>query len=494
MSNEPDDPRSEWDPLGWELESPAEQSSNLPVPRAVEVVASVPPGDPPHRSRYPAATMLVASVLLAVFGLVGIGIGVGSVFFNRDTPAPEVVVVSGPQVVSASPGQPPTLQVPQAVPPADQPPPEQPAGSAIPVDPVVEVARAVTPSVVLIEAVANGEEPEFPGFEIPESGPEGELPPGFELPPGCEWPPGRPELPPECRPGPPEEPEELPDGLDDRPLIVGQGSGIIYDASGHILTNAHVVGDAEAVRVQLADGTRAGGVVVGTAPAIDVALVKVDTDVALTPAVFADRSTVEVGQLAVAVGSPFGLQQSVTSGIVSAVGRAIREGTGESAFVEMIQTDAPINPGNSGGALANRFGQVIGMNTLIQTDGSIGNIGLGFAIPSDIALNIAQRILAGESTELGFLGVSGTDPEMGHPGALVLEVHEDTPADRAGLMAGDLIVLIDNEVVSTFTELAAKVQFRVPGTEVELEVLRDDEHVRLTVVIGSLPVEVPEDG
>ena len=471
MSNEPDDPRSEWDPLGWELEGPAEQSSNLPVPRAAEVVAWVPPDDPSDRSRNPATSMLVASVLLAVIGLVGIGIGVGSVFFNQDTPPPEVVVVSGPQVVSASPGQSPTLQAPLVVPPADQSPSDQPTESVVPVDPVVEVARAIIPSVVLIEAVATGEEPDIPEIEPPEIGPEGELPPGDELGP----------------------PAEEPDGLEERPRITGQGSGIIYDASGHILTNAHVVGEAEAVRVQFADGTRAEGVVVGTAPGIDVALVKVDTDIALTPAVFADRSTVEVGQLAVAVGSPFGLQQSVTSGIVSAVGRAIREGANDSAFVEMIQTDAPINPGNSGGALANRFGQVIGMNTLIQTDGSIGNIGLGFAIPSDIALNIAQRILTGASTELGFLGVSGTDPEMGHPGALVLEVHEDTPADRAGLMAGDLIVLIDDEVVSTFTELAAKVQFRAPGTEVELEVIRDGEHIPLTVVIGSLPDEEPEE-
>lgn len=473
MSNEPDDPRSEWDPLGWELEGPADQSSNLPVPRAVEVVASVPPDVPPHRPRNPAVTMLVASVLLAVFGLVGIGIGVGSIFFNQDTPPPEVVVISGPQVVSAPSGQSPTLQAPLVVPPADQVPSEQSTESVVPVDPVVEVARAVIPSVVLIEAVATEEQiAEFPDLDLPELGPEGEMPPESELEP----------------------PEELPEGLEDRPLIVGQGSGIIYDVSGHILTNAHVVGEAEEVRVQFADGTRAEGIVVGSAPAIDVALVKVDADIALTPAVFADRSTVEVGQLAVAVGSPFGLQQSVTSGIVSAVGRAVREGTGESAFVEMIQTDAPINPGNSGGALANRFGQVIGMNTLIQTDGSIvGNIGLGFAIPSDIALNIAQRILAGESTELGFLGVSGTDPEMGQPGALVIEVHDDTPADRAGLMAGDLIVLIDDEVVSTFTELAAKVQFRAPGTEVELGVVRDGEPITLTVVIGSLPVEEPEE-
>ncbi|MCY3577086.1 MAG: trypsin-like peptidase domain-containing protein [bacterium] len=462
MNNEPEDPRSEWDPLGWELEGPTEQSRNLPTPRAVEVVSWVPTGSPPNQPRNPAVIMLVTSVVLAVFGLVGIGIGVGSVFFNRDAPTPEVIVVSGPQVVSASPQASPSLQTPLVVAPSDSSPSEESSDSnqlAAPLalgDPVVAVARAVIPSVVLIEVdVDQLEDLEFP-----------------ELPPE-DWEPGD-ELPEDFRP-PDQEPR------------YGQGSGIIYDASGLILTNAHVLDDAETVRVQFADGTRAEGVVIGTAPAIDVGLVRVDTDMTLTPAVFADRSTVEVGQLAVAVGSPFGLQQSVTSGIVSAVGRAVREGSGGSAFVEMIQTDAPINPGNSGGALANSNGQVIGMNTLIQTDGSFGNIGLGFAIPSDIALNIAQRILNGESTELGYLGVYGTDPEIGHPGALVVEVTPDTPAERAGLMAGDLIVLIDDEVVSTFTELAAKVQFRVPGTEVELEVVRDDEHITLTVVIGSRP-------
>ena len=469
MSNGPEDPRSEWDPLGWELEDSDEQPSSLPAPREVEVVEWMPQAIPPSQPRNPAVIMLVASVLLAVLGLVGIGIGVGSIFFNQDAPPPEIVVVSGPQVVSAPAGGP-TLQAPLAVAPSDQslsgdtPGADQPPSPLVPDDPVVAVARAVIPSVVLIQV--GGPRPEDPEA-APDSPPEGLVPP-----------------------------EELPEGfeLPDPELRGGQGSGIIYDSSGHILTNAHVLGDAETVRVQFADGTRAEGVVVGTAPAIDVGLVRVDTDMALTPAVFADRSTVEVGQLAVAVGSPFGLQQSVTSGIVSAVGRAIREGTGDSAFVEMIQTDAPINPGNSGGALANRFGQVIGMNTLIQTDGSLGNIGLGFAIPSDIALNIAQRILNGESTELGYLGVYGTDPEIGHPGALVVEVEPDTPAERAGLMEGDLIVLIDNEVVSTFTELAAKVQFRVPGTEVELEVVRDDENITLRVVIGSRPfVEESED-
>ncbi len=472
MSNGPEDPRSEWDPLGWELDDSNEEPRNVPAPREVEVVAWMPQAGPPPQPRNPAVVMLVASVLLAVLGLVGIGIGVGSIFFNQDAPPPEIVVVSGPQVVSAPAGGP-TLQAPLAVAPTNQPPSGESSGAdqtvspLVPDDPVVAVARAVIPSVVLIEVNVgelDQEIPVLPDFEEDVPGLEDDIP-DLE--------------------------SELPE---DAPRY-GQGSGIIYDASGLILTNAHVLGEAETVRVQFADGTRAEGVVIGTAPAIDVGLVRVDTDMALTPAVFADRSTVEVGQLAVAVGSPFGLQQSVTSGIVSAVGRAVREGTGGSAFVEMIQTDAPINPGNSGGALANRFGQVIGMNTLIQTNSLVsGNIGLGFAIPSDIALNIVQRILNGESTELGYLGVYGTDPEMGHPGALVVEVEPDTPAERAGLMEGDLIILIDNEVVSTFTELAAKVQFRVPGTEVELEVVRDEERITLTVVIGSRPsVEESED-
>lgn len=466
MSNEPEDPRSEWDPLGWELEGTDEQSSNLPEPREVEVVAWVPQVNPPPQSRNPVVVMLVASVLLAVLGLVGIGIGVGSIFFNQDAPPPEIVVVSGPQVVSAPSGGSPILQAPLAEPPPDQTQPAEIPDLTVPSDPVVEVARAVIPSVVLIEVNVDLLDQEIPA--LPDL--EEDIPDIEEDIPDLE--------------------SELPDGLP----RYRQGSGIIYDASGLILTNAHVLGDAETVRVQFADGTRAEGVVVGTAPATDVGLIRVDTDMALTPAVFADRSTVEVGQLAVAIGSPFGLQQSVTSGIVSAVGRAIREGTGDSAFVEMIQTDAPINPGNSGGALANRFGQVIGMNTFIQTDGSLGNIGLGFAIPSDIALNIAQRILNGESTELGYLGIWGTDPEIGHPGALVVEVELGTPADEAGLMEGDLIVLMDDEVVSTFTELAAKVQFRVPGTEVKLEVVRDGDHITLSVVIGSRPpAEDPDD-
>lgn len=460
MSYGPDDPQQDWDPLDWEPVDSAEPeppNEVLPSPweaptspgrldeQRTQVVFTRAISGNYRQSRNPATAMLVGSILLAMFGLVGIGIGIDSIIFNRDAPIREIHVVGGPTVVSAPPIQSSPLQAPIPVPQ----PAEETTGSdrlTVVPDPVVEVARAVIPSVVLIEITGSGQALEVPGEE-----------------------------------------SETPE---DEPALTGQGSGIIYDASGLILTNAHVVGEVETVTVQFADGTRIEGTVIGTAPAIDVALLRVDTDMALTPAVFADRSTVEVGQLAVAVGSPFGLQQSVTSGIVSAVARAITGGEeADRAFVEMIQTDAPINPGNSGGALANRFGQVIGMNTLIQTDGSIGNIGLGFAIPSDIALNIAQRILAGESTELGYLGIWGSDPLMGNPGALIEEVASESPAEQAGLMAGDLIVLIDDEAVSTMAELAAKVQFRVPGTEVELQVVRDDVQLTLTVVIGSRSID-----
>ncbi len=451
MNNGSRDPRPEWDPLGWEFEDSLEESPHLPIPRAGEVVVGVTVDEgPPHRPRTPMMTMLVVSIVLAMVGLVGIGIGVGSLVFNQDPPPTEVVLVTGPTVVSAPATQPLPTQTsapaPQLAP--DMPSPGTPGSEvpAVPADPVVEVARSVIPSVVLIEVTEYGD-----GVDVPDLG------------------------------------LELPENLDPDQTVLAQGSGIIYDASGLILTNAHVVEGAQALRVQFPDGTRAEGKVVGTASAIDVALVRADTDMSLTPAVFAELATVEVGQLAVAIGSPFGLQQSVTSGIVSAVGRPIREGQGAGAFVEMIQTDAPINPGNSGGALANRFGQVIGMNTLIRTDGSFGNIGLGFAIPSDIALNIAQRILNGESTELGYMGIWGTEPAIGLPGALVERVEEGSPADEAGLMVGDLIVHIDGEAVSTMAELAAKVQFRVPGTEVVVEVVRDDVRLQLTMVVGSRP-------
>jgi putative serine protease PepD len=270
---------------------------------------------------------------------------------------------------------------------------------------------------------------------------------------------------------------------------VGQGSGIVWDAAnGYIITNDHVTDQADTVAVLFGNGVRVNGVVVGGDSARDVAVVQVDpSEVDLVAATFAPTETVEVGQLAVAIGSPFGLDQSVTSGIVSAVNRINRFGGSDAANpvpVAMIQTDAPINPGNSGGALANRDGHVIGMNTSIRTE-SGDNAGVGFAVPSDTMLLIAERIVNGESLELGFLGVSGDTPTDGTLGALVTDVVAGEPAAAAGIEIGDLIISVDGGVVETMEELAADFKLFRPGEEVEVEVLREGQRVSLTVTVGS---------
>ena len=200
--------------------------------------------------------------------------------------------------------------------------------------------------------------------------------------------------------------------------------------------------------------------------------------------------TVQVGQLAVAIGSPFGLEQSVTAGIVSAVNRAVPHANvidGSPTIVEMIQTDAPINPGNSGGALADRQGRVVGMNTSIRTDGIVsGNLGVGFAIPSDTILLVADRIVNGESLDVGFLGVSGQNPALGRAGALIIDVVEDSPAWDGGLMPGDLVVSVDGFPILGMSELAAKIRISSPGTEVEIGVIRNGEEAFFKVILGTL--------
>ncbi len=272
---------------------------------------------------------------------------------------------------------------------------------------------------------------------------------------------------------------------------IGQGSGIVWDAeNGYIVTNDHVTGDASSVVVQFANGNRVSGTVVGGDSARDIAVVQIDpSEEALVAASFAPTSSVQVGQLAVAIGSPFGLDQSVTAGIVSAVNRINEFGGSDPTNpvdVEMIQTDAPINPGNSGGALADRNGLVIGMNTQIRTAGvNSGNVGVGFAVPSDTILLIAERIVAGESLELAHLGVSGETPADGTVGALVIAVVEDAPAARAGLQAGDLIVSLDGEVVRSMVELSAEVKLFRPDDVVSVEFVRDGERLRTTVTLGA---------
>ena len=178
---------------------------------------------------------------------------------------------------------------------------------------------------------------------------------------------------------------------------------------------------------------------------------------------------------------------SVTAGVVSATARVLNnEVLGVESVVEMIQTDAPINPGNSGGALADIEGRVIGMNTAIQTDGSNGNVGVGFAIPSDTAKLIADRIVLGESLESGYLGVTGQDAAIGQPGALIVSVISGDPADQGGLEVGDLIVGAAGDDVTSMSDLAAQVRLQSPGEVLRLDVLRDGETISVDVTLGVL--------
>lgn len=270
----------------------------------------------------------------------------------------------------------------------------------------------------------------------------------------------------------------------------GTGSGIIYDQNGSVVTNAHVVLGADTVEIQLADGTRATGKVLGSDPAVDIAIVQIQENLNFRKAKFATLDTIRVGQLAVAIGSPFGLEQSVTAGIVSAVNRAVptlNVENGSRTVLEMIQTDAPINPGNSGGALVDRQGRVVGMNTLIRTDGNVeGNLGVGFAIPTDTIFLVTERIAKGLSLENGFLGISGQDPTLGRAGALVIEVVPNSPADQSGLQQGDLIINVDGSPILGMSELAARIRLSSPGTEISLGVLRNGDEISITVVLGSL--------
>jgi putative serine protease PepD len=262
----------------------------------------------------------------------------------------------------------------------------------------------------------------------------------------------------------------------------GLGSGIVYDDQGHILTAAHVLDGASQLRVRLSDGTLVAAEIVGTNEATDVAVVKIDARDDLVPATLGVGSDVTVGQLAVAVGSPFGLEQTVTSGIVSALDRPVQ--TEGSSIVGMIQTDASINPGNSGGALADRTGAIIGINDAIRTAGG-GNEGVGFAIPIDLAVRVADQIIAGEDIQAGLLGVMVSDPTDGPAGALVGEVTAGGPAEDSGLEVGDLIVAIDGENVSQMQDLRARVLAREPGDTVVLDVLRDGDEIEIEITLGS---------
>ena len=286
---------------------------------------------------------------------------------------------------------------------------------------------------------------------------------------------------------------------------LGQGSGIALDGEGHVVTNAHVLIDEAAtaeelaaieVRVVLPSGRQIAATVIGADIRRDVAVLALQEPAPeLAPATFAPSDEVRVGQLAVAVGSPFGLTQTVTSGIVSAIGRVVPSfgcnlGRGQSvdcAGVATIQTDAPINPGNSGGPLADRSGRIIGMNTSIRTNNSfdVSNAGVGFALPSDTVIIVAERLLAGEPVGTAWLGIVGVSTTDGRPGARIEAVEPGSPADVAGLETGDLIVTSDGRPLVAMDALRADIQLRLPGMTVELQFERDGVLRTTEVELGS---------
>jgi serine protease Do len=286
-------------------------------------------------------------------------------------------------------------------------------------------------------------------------------------------------------------------------MVVGQGSGFIVSDkgdTGYILTNNHVVGDADEVKVTLEDGRVLDADIVGTDPHSDVAVIKVKAD-SLRVLPLGDSDKLEVGEWVVAVGSPFGLSHTITSGIVSAKGRS---SMGITDYEDFIQTDAAINPGNSGGPLLNLDGEVVGMNTAIVTR-SGGNMGIGLAIPIDMAKTIMNQLIDNGKVTRGYLGIVIQDltPDLAQSfklgnvkGILVAQVTSDSPAEKAGVESGDVITRLDGQPVEKISEFRNKVSLTAPGTQVDLTVLRHGKEKAIDVKIGELTddVQVAENG
>jgi S1-C subfamily serine protease len=269
----------------------------------------------------------------------------------------------------------------------------------------------------------------------------------------------------------------------------GLGSGIVFDSKGHIVTNAHVVGTAKSFTVTTSKGKQLKGSLVGTFPADDLAVIKVSGSAGLRPAVFANSSKVQVGAIAMAIGNPLGLSSSVTQGIVSALNRSSSEGGGIT-LPNTIQTSAPINPGNSGGALADIQGRVIGVPTLAASDPQLGGAaaGIGFAIPSNTVKDIAGQIVQhGKvvNSNRAYLGVSIGDTGEG---VYVGSVSSGTPAAKAGIRAGDVIVAVAGQQTLTSDALGSVLAAHKPGQTVKVKVVRQDNtSATVDVKLGEYP-------
>jgi putative serine protease PepD len=281
-----------------------------------------------------------------------------------------------------------------------------------------------------------------------------------------------------------------------------EGSGVILSADGYILTNNHVVADAtgKTVKVLFDTGKTVDATIVGTDPKTDIAVVKASGVSGLQAAKFGDSSAVQVGDTVLAIGSPLGLDSSVTAGIVSALNRTIQESGNDqqnpnpfnqqqsagTAIAGAIQTDAAINPGNSGGALVNTAGQVIGINTAIATadNTSSGNVGIGFAIPSNKAKTVADELIKGQKVSHPYIGIGVGDADN-NSGATVASVVSGAPADKAGLKQGDVITKANTTDIHNSNDLLNVVQSAKVGDTLRLTVTRGGSTQDITVTVGE---------
>ncbi len=355
-----------------------------------------------------------------------------------------------------------------------------PAAGAVPAamaQGFADIVKKVTPAVVNI-AVVGGERErrEGPGPRRPQpplppgpfGGPPGEEPPGMEPPlPGPPGPPGRPDQ--------------------------SAGSGVVIDSKGYIVTNNHVVEGASRITVTLSDKREFPGKVVGTDPQTDLAVIKIEAE-NLPALKWADYDKLQVGDVVLAVGSPFGLSSTVTLGIISALGRG---NVGIADYEDFIQTDAAINPGNSGGALVNLHGELIGINTAIfsRTGGSEG---IGFAIPSSIAVDIADSLVKSGKVVRGWMGIAIQEitpalaksfklPEQRKGGVLISDVNERGPSMSAGLKRGDVIVGFNEKEIQNVSQLRNMVARTSVGSVAKVKVLRDGKEELVAVKIGERP-------
>lgn len=266
----------------------------------------------------------------------------------------------------------------------------------------------------------------------------------------------------------------------------GLGSGVVYTEDGYIITNNHVAGQAEEIIVTFFNGREYPAQLIGGDPNTDIAVVKIDAEEELKAASFISIDDVKVGELAIAVGSPFGLQQTVTTGVISAKGRDITLSADTIPMVNLIQTDAAINQGNSGGPLINSSGQVIGINTLIFSP-SGASAGIGFSIPSDTAVNIADQIISYGKARIPYIGVEMGANETDVVGVYIVGVLEGYPAAEAGIIEGDVVVEFDGMPVTTPYELFAEMLKHDVGDRVILNVFRNGKYQEYELVLAEAP-------